>query len=219
LLVGGDCELGPDGAIPNAVVIDDRGDVLRRFVLGHGVIDVRALRDGTIWASYGEEGVYGNVDWGGPTGPEPIGSAGLVAFSPTGQRVGEYDRKAARTSSIVDVYATNLDGDDLWIYFYFSFSLVRVRRDTYQAWRCAVAGAYALAVRGTRVLLLGEHGRPGVARILELGDDGTAAVVEERELVDDSGARLDNPHARGTGGALHIFSGDRGDRILVVDEW
>lgn len=85
LLVGARCHWRSEGPERNAVALDWNGRELGRFTLGDGIQNVRVTRDGTIWVSYFDEGVFGNYGWSHP-GPPSIGAAGLVAFSPTGER-------------------------------------------------------------------------------------------------------------------------------------
>jgi hypothetical protein len=122
LLVAARCHWKPEGVTPNAVVFDRDGRELRRFVLGDGIEDVRTAPDGSIWASYFDEGVFGNYGWGSP-GPAPVGASGLVHFGATGERISEYDSAAAGTDSICDAYALCTAEDGAWVYFYTEFPI------------------------------------------------------------------------------------------------
>jgi len=216
LLVGARCHWHPEGPERNAVALDWNGRELGRFTLGDGIQDVRVARDGTIWVSYFDEGVFGNCGWSHP-GPPPIGAAGLVAFSPTGERRFAYDAAAARTDSICDAYAVNVANDgDVWVYFYSEFPIVRIHEGTYQRWALGVGGARALAIRGDRALLFGDHERPGLGRVTQLRTDGRAAVVAETTLTGPSGEPLDSARATGIGERL-IFIKDR--QVLAVANW
>jgi hypothetical protein len=107
LLVGARCRWTADSVERNAVVYDWDGREVRRFTLGDGIADVRTTSDGTIWASYFDEGIFGNHGWNHP-GPTPIGAPGLVAFDQQGDARWSYDAKKARTDSICDAYALNV---------------------------------------------------------------------------------------------------------------
>ncbi len=216
LMVAARCQWRPEGAIPNAVVFDAAGREQRRFVLGDGIQDVRTAPDGSIWASYFDEGVFGNFGWGGP-GPEPVGASGLVHFRATGERISGYDHAAAGTDSICDAYALCMAEDGaFWVYFYTEFPIVRLAGGSYRAWRLGVAGGKAMAVDEPRVLLLGDYERPSVARVIELGPSGSASVVLEREVVDEAGQPLGPVVAYGSGRDLWVLK-DR--RVLVVRGW
>jgi hypothetical protein len=216
LLAGARCGWRAAGADKNAVAVDWSGRELARFTLGDGIADLRVTRDGTIWASYFDEGIFGNYGWSHP-GPPAIGMPGLVAFSRTGEVCFSYDPRAAHTDSVCDAYAMNVAGEsDVWLYFYTEFPIVRICNGAYQVWKLGVAGAKALAVRENRVLLFGDYKRRSLGRLVELGNNGTAKVIGEFLLVDEHGAPLDDAVAWGVGGDL-FFSRDR--RVLVAEDW
>jgi hypothetical protein len=81
LLVGARCHWRSEGAERNAVALDWSGRELGRFTLGDGIQDLRVTRDGTIWASYFDEGVIGNYGWSDP-GPPAMG-ARTRTFTPS----------------------------------------------------------------------------------------------------------------------------------------
>src|SRR5262249_45494393 len=105
---------------------------------------------GHIWASYFDEGVFGG---------DPIAASGFVCWSVTGQPIYTYDPQSAGTDSICDCYAMNvINDDDVWIYFYTQFAIVRIRdRARYEVWACPVKGASALAVHENLVLMSGGY--------------------------------------------------------------
>ena len=216
LLVAARCQWKPERAIPNAIVFDDGGREQRRFVLGDGIADVRTLPNGSIWASYFDEGVFGNYGWGNP-GPAPVGASGLVHFGATGERISEFDSTAAGTDSICDAYALcSAEDGSIWVYFYTEFPIVRLAGGTYKAWSLGVAGARAMAVHEPRVLLFGDYKRHSLARVVELGRSASASVVQEREVVDEVGQPLGQALAYGAGRDLYMIK-DR--RVLVVRDW
>ncbi len=216
LLVGARCHWRPEGAEKNAVVVDWSGRELARFTLGDGIQDLRVTRNGTIWASYFDEGVFGNYGWGQP-GRSPIGAPGLVAFSETGEIRFSYDPEAAHTDAVCDAYAVNVAGDaDVWLYFYTEFPIVRILEGGYHTWKLGVAGARALAVRESRVLLFGDYKRRSLSRLIELGKDGAAKVIGERPAIDDQGNSLDGAMAWGIGGDLFFF---KHRRVLIAEGW
>ena len=105
LLVGARCRFRPIGAEENALRLDEQGDVVAAAVFGDGIQDVLVNGRGAAWVAYFDEGVFGNYGWGGPDGPEPIGSSGLVRFSRELEMEWEYapetqirrDRRLLRT--------------------------------------------------------------------------------------------------------------------------
>ena len=216
LLVGGRCAWRPDGAEQNAVVRRWDGSVLRRLTLGDGIAHVRTTEDGTIWCGYFDEGVLGNLGWGGPHGPVPIGAPGLVAFGPDGRVMRGYDCEQAGGHAIDDVYAMNVAAaDDVWLSFYMDFPLVHLGRERARAWRPRVEGARALAVRGDRVLFAG--GYDGGDALTTVALEGSRArIVERSSLAGPDGASLARTHLVGVGDTLYAFDGRR---VLALREW
>jgi len=204
-----------EGPEKNGAICDFSGRLVRRLTLGDGIADLRVISDGTIWASYFDEGVFGNYGWGSPE-PAPIGASGLVAFDSGGAPKFSYDAQAAGTDSICDAYAMNVsETGDVWVYFYTEFSIVRIGREGYRVWTLGMGGARALAVRGDRILLYGDYKKSGIARRIALLGDGTAAVEESLEIVGADG----NPIvARGYGIGEKLYLFDRG-RIYTVEDW
>jgi hypothetical protein len=216
LLAGGRCRWRPEGAEKNALGMDWNGSVLGRWTIGDGIQDLRVAPNGIIWVSYFDEGVFGNYGWNHPSAP-PIGSTGLVAFRPNGERCFEYDAEAAGTDTICDAYAMNVAGDDdVWVYFYTEFPIVRIRNRRYHVWRTDIGGARALAVKGDRALLYGDYRNRAIARVVELGRSGRAKLIEERILVDERENPIDNALVYGVGDKLHVFSGRS---VHIVADW
>jgi hypothetical protein len=216
LLVGARCRWRPEGAEKNALALDWSGRELRRLTLGDGIQDLRVTTNGAIWASYFDEGVFGNFGWSRP-GPRAMGAAGLLAFSPEGEQRFAYDAEAAGTDSICDAYAMNVAGDDdVWLYFYTEFPIVRLLKGAYHVWELGIGGARALAVRQERVLLFGDYERRNLGRLVELGTNKKATVAGEANLVDEEGNPLTDAVACGVGEALYFF---QGRRVLLVEGW
>jgi hypothetical protein len=216
LLAGSRCRWRPEGAEKNAALLDWQGRVLDRFTLGDGIEDLRVTKEGTIWASYFDEGVFGNLGWSHP-GPEAIGASGLVAFSPTGEVQFSYDAAAAGTDSICDASATNVTGDgDVWIYFYTEFPIVRIRQGAYRSWALGESGAKALAVHDDKVLLFGDYKQRSLGRVVHLAASGKASVVERLTVEGPDGQSLDAAIAVGAGERLFLLEGRR---VFVVEGW
>jgi hypothetical protein len=216
LLVGARCQWGRAGAEKNAVIYDWTGREKHRFTLGDGLQDVRTTADGTIWASYFDEGVFGNHGWANP-GPAPIGEPGLVAFDEAGNVRWSYDAEAAKTDAICDAYALNVRGpSDAWVYFYTEFCVVHISQGRYRVWKLGERGARAIAVRERGVLLFGDYKDPGLARVVELGATGSARVVRRGTVADPEGGVFDAATAIGVGGSLYLI---RDRRVFVVDGW
>jgi hypothetical protein len=216
LMVGARCRWRPEGAEKNALALDWSGNVLGRWTLGDGIEDLRVTPNGTIWASYFDEGVFGNYGWSSP-GPEAIGSAGLVAFDPNGERCFDYDAKTAGTDTICDAYAMNVAADDdVWVYFYTEFPIVRIHNRSYQVWKTKLSGARALAIKPGRALLVGGYKQTSTARVVELGGSGTTKLIEERILVDEQGTPLAASPIHGVGDRLYVLNGRS---VQIVSDW
>jgi hypothetical protein len=216
LLAGARCRWHTEGAEKNAVAFDWNDHEMGRFTLGDGIQDLRVTREGTIWVSYFDEGIFGNYGWDDP-GPTPMGATGLVAFSPTGKVHFSYDAAAANTDSICDAYAINVTNNgDVWIYFYDEFPVVRICQGTYKSWKLGVAGAHALAIQGNRVLLFGGYEQKNMGRIIQLRDDGDSEVIEEIAIEAPSGEPLDSAYAMGSGEKLLLFINRQ---VMLIDNW
>lgn len=215
LLVGARCRWRPEGPEQNAFVVNWNGEVVRRFTIGDGVQDVRVTADGRVWASYFDEGVFGNYGWGNP-GPAPIGSTGLVEFDGTGAVRFTYDAAEARTDSICDAYAINLaDDGSIWVYFYTEFPIVRVGAAGYRTWKLGIAGAGALAVRDGQALLFGDPAERSLGRIVALQGE-EAKVVGEVLIHGPDGNPLEKAQAYGRGEKLFFFEDGQ---ALVSAHW
>jgi hypothetical protein len=216
LLAGSRCRWRPEDIEKNALIIDWNGKEISRFVLGDGIQDLRTTKHGTIWVSYYDEGVFGNYGWGRP-GPQPIGKSGLVAFSPQGTMCFSYDHTAARTDVVCDAYALNVAGkDDIWLYFYTEFPIVRILNGSYYKWEFGVGGARALAVRKEQAFLVGDYKAPALGRIVELAPEGIAKITGEVLLLDDCEKLLDGACAWGIRDSIYFYK-DR--RFFVVNSW
>lgn len=216
LLVGARCHWRHEGAEANAVEYDWNGVELRRFTAGDGIQDLRTTPNGATWAAFFDEGVFGNYGWSGP-GPECIGASGCVRFDAEGSPSFHFSPEDAGTDAICDVYAMNVIGDDdVWLYFYTEFPIVHIADGTYRVWECGIAGARALAVSASRVLLVGDYKQRNLVRLLRLGPDGKSTREAEMPLTDESGIAIDDARAFGVGKTLYLL---RGHEVLAVHDW
>ena len=215
LLVGARCSWPQSEPEPekNAVVFDHSSREGRRFCLGDGIQDVRVDPGGSIWVSYFDEGIFGNYGWG-ESGRPPLGVAGVAKFDASGNRLDGYDAEAAGTEAICDAYAINLAAaDDLWVYFYTDFPIVRWHQRAYRRWAFGQGGATAFAVRGDRIALFG---RDHSLRILALEPDGQTRLVREARVTMDAHPAGPGTLACGVGEVLYLV-GDR--RVFALTEW
>src|SRR5262249_13826161 len=108
---------GPNDFDLNGAIVNPAASKVSRILLGDGIEDVYVDALGRIWVSYFDEGVFGNFGWGGNRGPNPIGAAGLVCFSETGEKIWEY----GGNDGIADCYALNVCDTEATIFFYSDF--------------------------------------------------------------------------------------------------
>ncbi len=193
---------------PNGWVIDGSGRVVRRLSLGDGLSDVRVSPAGKIWTAYFDEGVFG----GG------AGAPGVVASDRLGKKLWAFDAKRAGTEDIADVYAFNLSAeDDVWVYFYTPFTIVRWRKNKPSVWQTRVEGARAIAVRPTEVLLLGDYDDPTALRILDLPKGGGRARVKRRlRLRLPKGTDSRSLHAFGAAHRIALWSNRD---LMILERW
>jgi len=189
----------------NAHVYAADGSLERAACIGDGIEHVQTSADGDIWVGYFDEGVYGNDGWGSP-GPEPIGSAGIVRFSPALEVAWEYPFQESET--IDDCYALNVTGEDAWACCYSSFDVIRIRDGVVRSWRNKVEGARGIAVDGDSIAFYGgyrtEHDRLAIGRL----GDADVSIGATTRLTMPNGRRLpQDAIVVGRGAELHALVG------------
>lgn len=110
LLVCGRCQYRPNGkSDKNGFIYSADGQLKSQFLLGDGIESTQISKQGTIWTSYFDEGIFGNYGWNfGQT----IGKSGLVAWTANGKKNYEF-QPIAGLDNIFDCYAMNLVSDNL----------------------------------------------------------------------------------------------------------
>lgn len=193
------------GEEPNGLVFDSAGRLLRRIMFGDGIEHLQVDRSGKAWVGYFDEGVYGNLGWGNPGGPAPIGWTGLNRFDlSTG--VLDWSFEPPRDGDVIDdCYGLNVAAEAVWVYYYGAFDLARINPDgSIRRWTTGWPGARALAVDGSAVLLIGAYGEPLSASLRRFGED---------ELTDPRPVVLDRSDGRLPAGQLLA----RDDRVYLAD--
>jgi hypothetical protein len=193
---------------PNAWLMKDQTGVVRRLSLGDGLSDVRVSAAGKIWAAYTDEGVFGNGD----------GAEGVVAHDGAGRKIWAFDAGKAGTDDIVEVYAFNLSAeDDVWVYFYVPFAIVRWHKNKPTVWQTRVQGARAMAVRSSEALLFGDYDDPISLRVLDLPAGGGRARVKRRlRLRLPAGTDIASIHAFGAAHRIALWSNRD---LMILDRW
>jgi hypothetical protein len=102
-----------------------------------------------------------------------------------------------------------VDGETAWAYYYTNFPLARIRDGRVHAWATGVAGARAVAVAGSHVLIAGGY-REQAGRVLlgRLGEDAVEDLVPVEIDVPDRESWT-SMKAIGRGGTLHLCGDGR----------
>lgn len=201
LLVGARCHYRDGDPEKNAVVFSRDGKLLRQFVLGDGINSVQTTDEGMIWASYFDEGVFGNYGWN-----QPMGASGLVCYDSAGRILWEF-KPPTGFDSICDCYALNVAKNAVWACYYTDFPLVKIDTNKrIQGWKNDVGGASALAVDGRRALLWGGYREKHSRCVVQ--DIGSEALVHSREIEINLpfGFELMGAKVIGRGSTLHAFA-------------
>lgn len=110
----------------NAFVYDENQNMLSSFHMGDGIEDVQTTKNGDIWVSYFDEGVFG----------DSIGESGLLCFDKNGAVIFDF-RNFVQTPSnneipfIDDCYALNVfSNETVYLYYYSEFPLLTLHNKT-----------------------------------------------------------------------------------------
>ena len=219
LIAGAWAEWRPERPDLNATIYASDGTAEVTACIGDGIQNVVATADGAVWVAYCDMGIFGNNGWGDYPAPKPIGSTGLVRFSPRlevewefpGDRL--FEPRDRRQESIDDCEAITLAGDTLWAYYYSDYPVVRLDQGQVRAWAPdkpaapAATGIQALATDGRRVALAGGYtGQEDRVVVARLEDQW---VLERKvRLVLPDGSRLPSgTKIQGFADMLHVFAG------------
>ncbi|WP_175975668.1 hypothetical protein [Burkholderia sp. BCC1047] len=171
---------GPDDYDLNGRLYRRDGTPCGEILLGDGIESVQVTATGEIWASYFDEGVFGNLGWA-----SPVGESGLVAWNRHGEQRYAFSPPQG-FGPIDDCYALNVSGDhDVWLYYYSEFALVRLfDRQAVASWRIPVKGSHAFAVirdpaqeGAYAALFCGAYNDRDALQLLHLGADGEVRPV------------------------------------------
>lgn len=206
LLVGARCHWGPEGADENAIIYEADGTVRTTATVGDGIEHVQATDSGEVWIGYFDEGVYGNYGWGAGTGPEPIGSHGLLRWSHDLSLSWRYPYES-EFGVIDDCYALNVVGNSAWACYYSGFPIVEIRDGEIAGWRNDVSGARALLVDGQHVALVGGYGPHRDRIVAGVLRNGVFEVEQTRRLVLEDGNELPPVPLLARGPRLHAIIG------------
>lgn len=188
---------------PNGKFFGEDGACLGEMVLGDGVQDMQTTKAGGIWASYFDEGIFGNLGW-----TNPIGSHGLLRFDRCGQRKFEF-HPTRGLHPIFDCYALNVVNDqEAWCCYYTEFPLVQIVDDQIVGvWDCPIQGSSVFAVFGDLVLMQGAYDRFREWTIMTLLSGGQMRTEWTGlfHIDDETGAPLSSPWRASRGSSVWIL--------------
>jgi hypothetical protein len=175
LVVAARCTRYEDGSYDlNGKVFSSEGILIREFLLGDGIQGVATTKNGRIWTSYFDEGVFGNYGW-----DHPVGSSGLLAWDKNGERIFSYNGEAGY---ICDCYALNVLGDDdVWFYFYTDFNLVHLSKDSMISYKPGIDGSDGFVIYDKYVLFRGGYDDHDTYTLFEIGDNQT--LQKQKDII------------------------------------
>jgi hypothetical protein len=193
---------GPDDFERNGRIYTREGKFVREILLSDGIQSVQATSKGVIWTSYFDEGVFGNYGW-----QSPIGTSGLVAWDSAGNKLYEF-QPSAGLDRICDCYALNVETEeDVWLYYYTEFRLVRLRRREIESvWKMPLGGSSAFAVSAGHTLFRGGYKDRDTYQLFNLGQNGNPSLLAKIELQDRNGRRLMADQVIGRGDAICLVN-------------
>lgn len=202
LVVGARSEWSESGPELNAIVYDRDGRAVRRGCLGDGIEHVQVAPDGTIWVGYFDEGVFGNLGWGGP-GPPPIGSAGIAAWTPDLTKTWELDPSEGVVS---DCETLNVSGDGVLSTPYTDHPILQITGGAVTTTPTSgISGPSGIVRAGRRVGVIGTYGDPGLVVLGEL-TPGRFTETGRRHLTGPGGEPMPPGRLHCRGAVAHLFA-------------
>ena len=219
LVVGARARWHSDGPDHNAIIYGPDGNALTQATLGDGVAHVQTTPAGYVWVGYFDEGVYGNYGWGEPGAPAPIGSSGLIRFSPDLSPDWHYgSNDDTGEDDIDDCYALNVADETAWSCYYSDFPVVRIRDGQVRGWPNSVTGVNALVADGHHVALVGGYAADSHRITAGTLHDEEFAVTAEYELTLPDGSPVPATLAViGRGPELHVITENIWYRIDLAE--
>jgi hypothetical protein len=203
LVVGARCSWAESGPEMNALAIDENGRIFRIGCLGDGIEHLQVAGNGIIWAGYFDEGIFGNLGWGGP-GPRPLGAGGIAAWSPDFEKTWELD---PGEGLVADCYALNVSPGEVLACPYTDFPVVRIQdRQVRVIATSGVSGPVGIIASGDQVGLIGTYRDPSLL-ITGAIQDGTFHESARGHLWDPDGGPLPMAQVHCRGSVAHFFAG------------
>ncbi len=145
----------------NGKIFNFDGVLIKEFLLGDGIQDLKVTNRNDIWTSYFDEGVFGNYGW-----DNPIGTCGLRAWNQDGEPVYTYNNYGS--NFICDCYALNVvNENEVWFYYYTDFLLGRINKEKISYYDPKLSGADGFLIYDKYVLFRGGYDKRDEYHLLE----------------------------------------------------
>ncbi|MBV6634024.1 MAG: hypothetical protein KI792_13440 [Alphaproteobacteria bacterium] len=213
LLVEPRSQLYRDGTCDqNAAVYDPITGHAYSFLIGDAVTAIGVDGRGRIWASFYDEGIFGNYGWGEGDSPLSPGEGGLVCFDDHGELLWSFNH-VVKESSIDDCYALNITTDGVWINYYEDFRICQIGMDQddtdfeVQFFQSrGINGSDAIAVSDDAFLLSRQYGEAN-SRFHLIRRDGKLSEKPQAYRAKLPDGRLDIRHLNpiGHGSRMHLI--------------
>ena len=156
----------------NGHLYDGSGRHVRSFHAGDGIQNLQTTKDGRIWVSYFDEGVFGSTKFA---------QSGLVCLDNRGQCIFDYATLVGDdVPSIADCYGLNVCSNrEVWLCYYTDFPLVRLLDGKPEGvWiKQPVSGSPGFAVSGGLILFAGGYDRKDELFLVQLGDMRSKSII------------------------------------------
>jgi hypothetical protein len=204
LVVGSRCRWTTESVDHNALQYNRSGTVTATAVFGDGIQHVGVTTSGGAWVGYFDEGVFGNMGWGGP-GPPPVGRFGLNYFD-SGLHLAAH---APLEYEIADCYAMNVVDQSVYVCTYSEWEISMLSPDgAYRRWSNEVAGASGILVAHEVAALIGGYNDARDRLVIgELTDD-QFAPLRTAALRVNGRSPSDGCHWVSRGPDLHVLQDD-----------
>ena len=171
--------------------------------MGDGIQHLQVAPDGTIWAGYFDEGVFGNFGWGSP-GPAPLGAGGIAAWSPEFDKLWELDPEEGL---VADCYSLNVSDDEVLSCPYTDFPVVRIsERDVGVVQTRGVSGPTGIVANGDQIALIGSYKDPTLFTRAVIRD-GVFHETGRAHLRGPDGSALPSAQVHCRGSVVHFIAG------------
>lgn len=196
----------------NGRIYNRQGELDGEIILGDGIADIQVTATGRIWASYFDEGIFGNFGW-----KLPLGNPGLLAWDSDGEITYQFTPPPS-LEAMADCYAMNCPSEsDLWCCYYTNFPLVHIQdSQVARFWESPVGGANAFAVSDDGVLFQGGYNDRHTYKLCTFSSDALD-VAKSASFTTASGKQIQADRVVGRGSSLLLLAGREIYRVSVSD--